>query len=179
MYFFADPLTISLDNNNFISQLENDTNLCKISKFTIKSKDGTEILANLNFTDDNSETISDLLEKQKALIFEFEDAYGVTTILWHTPTQPGIFWRAKCFDKIILFNSIIEKCSLSVAVLVFAAILVVSVVTLVFASLIAISTVIYRRIKQKNHNPALQQEVYQSVVYCEIFEPTEGIMELK
>lgn len=68
-----------------------DKNLCKISKFVIKLKNGTKV--DLQYGDDHSELIAELLEKHKSLTFEFEDAHGVTTLVKSAPGY-GIFYLA-------------------------------------------------------------------------------------
>lgn len=79
--------TILLGPNNLLSQAKLDKNLCKISKFVIKFTNGTEVAADLRFGNENSELISDMLEKHRSLFFEFEDAFGVTTL-----SLAGIFF---------------------------------------------------------------------------------------
>jgi len=78
--FFSDDQTIFFKNNNLISQVKSDKNLCKISTFVIMSNDGTDISAELPFSKDHCELIAELLGKHGNLTFAFQDAYGVTLL---------------------------------------------------------------------------------------------------
>jgi hypothetical protein len=92
LIFFADEQTIKFGDNNLLSQVKTDKNLCKISTFVITLTDGTEVYAELSFGADHSKLVAELLQKHKHLEFIFQDAYGVTTLAKEANKKPpGIF----------------------------------------------------------------------------------------